>query len=294
MLRKGPLFHGPRRYRELNFQNASCRMGGCQDTWRQTGFLLKYNWVVAKLQVDKWVVAKLQVDNWVVAKLQVDKWVVAKLQVDEWASLCSRSFVTHGFLEPTAFPQMFRSQITAFPQIFRSQITFMTQQPISKQCSASMFWIFVVHILLHRLLLLIQGGTNLHFSNVHFVLCQTFGLNHLTPPFHAFLLRPLLSIASALSELKWTITSPKTGQVMQRCHEEQSARSKGAHLSPLYSSSSSSSSSWSCPEGPNLESNLTWNSQSRLKCSITPYRTPHKKGPWWVAYLKFLGTRKGT
>ena len=25
-----------------------------------------------------------------------------------------------------------------------------------------------------------QEGTNVHFSNVHFVLCQSFGLNHLT------------------------------------------------------------------------------------------------------------------
>ena len=31
---------------------------------------------------------------------------------------------------------------------------------------------------------------------------------------------PLLSIASALSESKWAITSPKKGQAMQRCHEE--------------------------------------------------------------------------
>ena len=31
-----------------------------------------------------------------------------------------------------------------------------------------------------------QEGTNVHFSNVHFVLCQIFGLDHLTPPFHAF------------------------------------------------------------------------------------------------------------
>ena len=44
---------------------------------------------------------------------------------------------------------------------------------------------------------------------------------------------PLLSIASARSELKWAITSPKKGQAMQRCHEEQRARSKGARLSPL-------------------------------------------------------------
>ena len=31
-----------------------------------------------------------------------------------------------------------------------------------------------------------QEGTNVHFSNMHFVLCQVFGLNHVTPPFHAF------------------------------------------------------------------------------------------------------------
>ena len=43
----------------------------------------------------------------------------------------------------------------------------------------------------------------------------------------------LLSIASTLSELKWAITSPKKGQAMQRDHEEQSAHSKGACLSPL-------------------------------------------------------------
>ena len=30
-----------------------------------------------------------------------------------------------------------------------------------------------------------QEGTNVHFSNVHFVLCQIFGLNRLTPPFSA-------------------------------------------------------------------------------------------------------------
>ena len=75
----------------------------------------------------------------------------------------------------------------------------------------------------------------MHFSIVHFVLCQFFGLNHLTPPLNAFF-SPLLSIASTLStqsELKRAITSPKKGQAMQRCHEEQSARSKGARLSPL-------------------------------------------------------------
>ena len=44
---------------------------------------------------------------------------------------------------------------------------------------------------------------------------------------------PLLSIAFTLSEWKWPITSPKKGQAMQRCHEEQSARSKCARLSPL-------------------------------------------------------------
>ena len=44
---------------------------------------------------------------------------------------------------------------------------------------------------------------------------------------------PLLSIASTLSELKWAIASPKKGQAMQRCHQEQSARSKGACLSHL-------------------------------------------------------------
>ena len=31
-----------------------------------------------------------------------------------------------------------------------------------------------------------QEGTNVHLSNMHFVLCQIFGLNRLTPPFHAF------------------------------------------------------------------------------------------------------------
>ena len=34
-----------------------------------------------------------------------------------------------------------------------------------------------------------QEGTNVHFSNVHFVLCQIFGLNHLMPP-HPCLLPP--------------------------------------------------------------------------------------------------------
>ena len=56
----------------------------------------------------------------------------------------------------------------------------------------------------------------MHLSNVHFVLCQNFGLNSLTPPFHAFFPTPILSIASTLSELKWAITSPKNGQAMQR------------------------------------------------------------------------------
>ena len=61
-----------------------------------------------------------------------------------------------------------------------------------------------------------------------FVLCQKFGLPSMPsfPP-------PFLSIASTLSELKWAITSPKKGQAMQRYHEEQSARSKGARLSSL-------------------------------------------------------------
>ena len=68
----------------------------------------------------------------------------------------------------------------------------------------------------------------MHFSNVHFVLCQNFGLNRLTPPFHAL----LPSIASTPSELKWAITSPKKGQALQGYHKEQSARSKGARLSP--------------------------------------------------------------
>ena len=43
----------------------------------------------------------------------------------------------------------------------------------------------------------------------------------------------LLSIASTLSESKWAITSPRKGQAMQKCHEEQSARSKAARLPPL-------------------------------------------------------------
>ena len=34
---------------------------------------------------------------------------------------------------------------------------------------------------------LAQEGTNVHLSNVHFDLCQNFGLNRLTPPFRAFL-----------------------------------------------------------------------------------------------------------
>ena len=36
----------------------------------------------------------------------------------------------------------------------------------------------------------IQEGTNVHFSDVHVVLCQIFGLNHLMLPFHAFFSRP--------------------------------------------------------------------------------------------------------
>ena len=59
-----------------------------------------------------------------------------------------------------------------------------------------------------------------------------FGLNSFTPPFRAFF-PPPPSIASTLRELKWAITSPKKGQAMQRYHEGQSARSKGARLSPL-------------------------------------------------------------
>ena len=37
-----------------------------------------------------------------------------------------------------------------------------------------------------------QEGTNVHFSNVPFVLCQIFGLNRLTPSFHAFFPPPSL------------------------------------------------------------------------------------------------------
>ena len=55
-----------------------------------------------------------------------------------------------------------------------------------------------------------------------------FGLSHLMPPFHAFF-PPLLSIASLLSEVRLT----KRSKAMQRCYEEQRARSKGARLSPL-------------------------------------------------------------
>ena len=72
----------------------------------------------------------------------------------------------------------------------------------------------------------------MHFSYVHFVLCQIFGLNYLMPPFHAFFSPPPL-YCFLLGELKCAITSPKKGQAKQRCHEEQTARSKGAHLSPL-------------------------------------------------------------
>ena len=60
---------------------------------------------------------------------------------------------------------------------------------------------------------------------------RIFGLNCLTPPFHAFR-PPLLCIASLLNELKWAITSPKKGQALQRYHEEPSAHSKCACLSP--------------------------------------------------------------
>ena len=38
---------------------------------------------------------------------------------------------------------------------------------------------------------LAQPITNVHLSNVHFVLCQNFGLKRLTPPFHAFFPPPL-------------------------------------------------------------------------------------------------------
>ena len=31
-----------------------------------------------------------------------------------------------------------------------------------------------------------QAETDVHFSNLHLVLCQNFGLNRLTPPFHGF------------------------------------------------------------------------------------------------------------
>ena len=41
---------------------------------------------------------------------------------------------------------------------------------------------FTIFLYIHE----IQEGTNVHFSNVHFVLCQNFGLNRPTPPFHAF------------------------------------------------------------------------------------------------------------
>ena len=52
-------------------------------------------------------------------------------------------------------------------------------------------------------------------------------------PSHAFFPPPSSLFASTLSESKWEITIPKKGQAMQRYHEEQSARSKGARLSPL-------------------------------------------------------------
>ena len=89
-----------------------------------------------------------------------------------------------------------------------------------------------------------QEGTNVHFSNVHIVLCQIFGLDHLTPPFHAFF-PPLLSIASRL--IKVGNQKPKKGPAMQRCHEEQSARSKGARLSPLDQKTGTRAHSPNCP-----------------------------------------------
>ena len=39
----------------------------------------------------------------------------------------------------------------------------------------------------------------MHFSNMYFVLCQIFGLNHLTPPLYAFFPPPPPPIVSALS-----------------------------------------------------------------------------------------------
>ena len=80
--------------------------------------------------------------------------------------------------------------------------------------------------------LLNQEGTNVHVSNVLFVLYQIFGLNHLTPPSMPSF-PSLLSVASTLRELGWAIMSPKKGQAMQRRHKEQSARSKCERLSPL-------------------------------------------------------------
>ena len=83
---------------------------------------------------------------------------------------------------------------------------------------------------------------------------------------------PLLSIASTLSELKWAITSPKKGQAMQRCHEEQSARSKGARLSPLDISRDTSSGRSALPHNGAMPT-LGVLSSHRHSCAIRHFAT---------------------
>ena len=79
-LRKGPPFHGSRSAREIKIQNASCQMGD--------------------REVTRW---------WnCFSKFSAGKchWVVASYREINWHRNLPWNFTTHGFLDPSAFPEL--------------------------------------------------------------------------------------------------------------------------------------------------------------------------------------------
>ena len=79
--RKGPPFHGSRSRREIKSQNANCQMGCRKITGRQNCFFLQEN----------------------------DRWRSYR-EINQHPSL-PWNFVTHGFLDPSAFPERSRKYL---------------------------------------------------------------------------------------------------------------------------------------------------------------------------------------
>ena len=102
-LQKGPPFHGSRSSREMKIQNASCQMGG------------------------------REVRRWQKLLLSAGKWVVAKLQGDNQHPSLPWNFITHGILDPSAFPDELQTELQGISAA-RSQCGHFSSKRFIRQC----------------------------------------------------------------------------------------------------------------------------------------------------------------